>query len=196
MEYDEHQIPTREVIIEMVANFMFGGTILNNSHRGEVVEMMVLAALGKHWNHVGLGWHPWDLQYGKGTNRIRIQVKHTAALQLWGKTSSQIITFGWKKNAPRSFEKDNPGESIESEGWFCDIFVFGLHDETDNERVDQADPRQWQFLVIPTCDLSRGTNSMSLAKALATWAPVPWNKLQNEVALQIKRLNMHAKDAP
>ena len=196
MACDKNQIPSREVVIDMVATFMFSGKILNNSHRGELVEMMVLAALGSDWNHVGLGWHPWDLQFSKGTNRVRIQVKHTAALQLWGKTASRTITFGWKNNAPEYFERDNPGESIESEGWFCDVFVFGLHDEIDIEKIDQADPRQWQFLVIPICDLTRGTNSMSLTKALGNWTPVPWNKLQKEVDLQIKRLNTQATDAP
>lgn len=53
--------PDRTAIIGMVAEHMYGGRILNNAHRGDVVEMMALAALGPDWEHVGLGWHPWDL---------------------------------------------------------------------------------------------------------------------------------------
>ena len=41
--------------------------------------MMVLAALGGEWRFVGLGWHPWDLQRGQGEDRVRIQVKPSAA---------------------------------------------------------------------------------------------------------------------
>lgn len=129
-------IPTRSQIIEMVAKEMYSGRILNNSHRGDVVEMIVFAALGDEWNHVGLGWHPWDLQRGLGVDRIRIQVRQTAALQLWGDTVKRNLQFHWKLKPPSYFERDNPDEEIESEGWFCDLFVFGIHDETDSSLAD------------------------------------------------------------
>jgi hypothetical protein len=189
MTSDEPRVPTREYIVSMVASRMFSGRILNNAHRGELVEMMVLAALDGNWEHVGLGWHPWDLQRGKGGDRVRIQVKHTAALQLWGETVSRTLTFGWKNNAPSYFENDNPGETIESEGWFCDVFVFGLHDGVDPNRVDQADPRQWSFIVIPVCDLPSRTNTMSLRKAKSVWTPVPWTQLRCEVEIQIGHMH-------
>jgi hypothetical protein len=35
------ELPSREDIVEMVASNMFGTPVLNNAHRGEVVEMMV-----------------------------------------------------------------------------------------------------------------------------------------------------------
>ncbi len=172
----------------MVAEHMYSGRILNNAHRGELVEMMVLAALGKEWKHVGLGWHPWDLQRSQGSTRIRIQVKHTAAVQLWGDTVSRVLSFGWKPNPPSYFERDNPGEEIESEGWFCDLFVFGIHDEANRSLVDQADPSQWTFMIIPVSDLRHGTNTMQLAKAKSMWNPVGWDRLHEEVDLQIRRL--------
>lgn len=53
-------MPSRNEIIEMVAQNMYSGRIINNAHRGDIVEMMVLSALGNDWNLVGLGWHPWD----------------------------------------------------------------------------------------------------------------------------------------
>jgi len=166
----------------MVAKQMYSGPILNNAHRGEVVEMMVLAALGPDWEHVGLGWHPWDLQRGHGANRTRVQVKQTAAVQLWGDTVKRILQFGWKPNPPAYFQRDNPGEEIESEGWFCDVFVFGIHDETDRSLIDQADPAQWAFMVIPVSDLKPRTNSMQLSKARSLWTTVPWEQLRQEFA--------------
>ena len=117
--------PDRSEMIQMVAKQMYSGRILNNAHRGDVVEMMVLAALGPEWKHVGLGWHPWDLQRGHGPSRVRVQVKQTAAVQLWGDTVSRVLRFGWKPNPPSYFERDNPREDIESAGWFCELFVFG-----------------------------------------------------------------------
>ncbi len=165
----------------MVAEYMYSGRILNNAHRGEVVEMMTLAALGPEWEHVGLGWHPWDLQRGHGSERIRLQVKQTAAVQLWGRTVSRTLQFGWKLNPPSYFERDNPGEEIESEGWFCDAFVFGIQDETDNQLIDQADPAQWSFMVINVADLKPRTNTMQLSKAKTLWRTVPWEKLRQEV---------------
>ena len=171
-----------------MADQIYGAGILNNAHRGDVVEMMVLAALGDRWKHVGLGWHPWDLQRGEGAKRVRIQVKQTAAVQLWGKTKTRILHFGWKPNTPRCFSRDNPGEAIEKEGWFCDLFIFGIHDETDPAQIDQADPSQWVFMVIPTTDLEEKTRSMQLSKARPKWPPVEWDQLGQVVDRCVRSL--------
>lgn len=165
----------------MVAENMYTAPILNNAHRGDVVEMMVLAALGPEWKFVGLGWHPWDLQRGKGDSRTRIQVKQTAALQLWGQTRTPTLSFGWSSKPPSYFKRDNPDEEIESEGWFCEVFVFGVHQDSNQATADQVDPRQWKFLAIPTCDLRKGTNSMVLTKALKIWPLVSWRELPDAV---------------
>lgn len=67
---------------------------------------------------------------------------------------------------PFYFSEANPGEEIEDEGWSCEVFVFGLHLIVDEDRADQVDPTQRAFLVIPTCDLNPGQDSMVLVKAL------------------------------
>jgi len=172
----------------MVTKYMYSGKILNNVHRGNIVEMMVLSALGSDWKMVSLGWHPWDIQFSTGPQRIRIQVTQCAALQLWGPTKKQSIQFGWKKKAPDDFERYNPGETIESEGWFCDIFVVGVH-LVEDESADQVDPKQWEFLVIPTSDLNPGRNSMVLSKALLKWKPVKWQDLKTTVEDTINSMN-------
>jgi len=186
------QYPTRDDVIQSVAVAMYSGSVLNNSHRGDVVEMMVLAALGSEWKFVGLGWHPWDLQRGGGTDRIRIQIKQSAALQLWGPTVKPVLSLNWSDKPPAYFERDNPGETIESAGWFCEIFIFGIHQESDPTKVDQVDPRQWKFLVIPTCDLNRGAKSISLTKALRIWSLCAWHELPQAVDQAIIRLTNSA----
>jgi hypothetical protein len=148
---------------------------------------MVLEALGDEWRLVGLAWHPWDLQRGSAKDRVRIQVKQTAALQLWGKTKVPTLSFKWHKEPPEYFARDNPGEAIEDAGWFCELFVFGIHSGTDPETVDQVDPQQWEFLVVPTSELERGASSMVLTKALARWTPVGWGELRGAVRVAIAR---------
>ena len=59
------QIPTRDDILQMMLTEIYPPGIINNAHRGDLVEMMVLRALGPPWKLVGLGWHPWDLPYVK-----------------------------------------------------------------------------------------------------------------------------------
>jgi len=177
-----HTTPSRDHIIQSISDNMYSGRVLNNSHRGDVVEMMVLSALQPEWKFVGLGWHPWDLQRGTHDDRVRIQVKQSAALQLWGPTKRPAISFGWSKKAPGYFVRDNPGERIESEGWFCEIFVVGIHSGTDPQTVDQVDPEQWRFLVIPATDLKKGTNSMVLTKAIDKWNPVGWQDISETVS--------------
>ena len=172
---------SREELIQLAARNVFSGKVLNNAHRGDIVEAMVLAALGDGWRLVGLGWHPWDLQKGSGDSRVRIQVKQCAALQLWGETKKPSLSFGWKIDAPSYFEHDNPGEKIEPEGWFCDLFVFGVHRGKDLTTVDQADVGQWEFLVIPVTDLKPKTKSMSLHRALQRWSLIRWPELRNSV---------------
>lgn len=99
------------------------------------------------------------------------------------------LRFGWKKNPPDYFEHDNPGEAIEPEGWFCDVFVFGVHLETDEAVADQVDVNQWQFLVIPVCDLHRGQGSMVLTQAMRRWQPVSWLQLPDAVEQAIGYLD-------
>lgn len=175
--------PSRARILKLLEQHIYEIKILNNTHRGDVVEMMVLAALGDEWRYVGLGWHPWDLQKGTRHNRVRIQVKQSAAVQLWSpaKTRKRVVSLGWKRKPPNYFKRDHPNEPIEAEGWFCEVFVVGIHDGTKKSEIDQVDPRQWTFLVIPTQELARETDSISREEAIKNWPPVPWVKLKGAV---------------
>jgi hypothetical protein len=107
---------------------------------------------------------------------------------LWGQTKNSVLSLNWSNKPPSYFERDNPDETIESEGWFCEVFIFGIHQELDQTKVDQVDPRQWKFLVIPTCDLKRGVKSISLKKSLRKWPLFSWHEIPNAVNKAIARL--------
>lgn len=181
MENNLQTAPNRNDIIKLVADNYYSHNVLNNAHRGDIVEMIVLSALGDEWKLVGLGWHPWDLQLIRNNERFRIQVRQIAALQLWGKTKQLMLKFGWKKKPPEYFFRDHPGEEIENEGWFCELFIYGVHLETDEINVDQVDPMQWKFLVIPITELDYKQNSMTLEKALKRWQLISWYELFDSV---------------
>lgn len=170
----------RERVHQLLIERLYSGRILNNSHRGDFVEMMVLDALGPDWRHVGLGWNLWDLQRGDGPERTRIQVKHCAALQLWGKTKRLIVQFPWRDHPPDYIRRDFPREALEEAGWFCELFVVGVHEVETNES-DQTDPVQWQFMIAPSWEMKPGHSSMTLDKAASRWPLVPLSGLKSTV---------------
>jgi hypothetical protein len=175
----------RERLHRMLVEKLYSQRILNNSHRGDFVEMMVLDALGPEWRHVGLGWNIWDLQRGSGVDRARIQVKQCAARQLWGKTKCMTFQFPWSDRAPAYFRRDYPNEAVENDGWFCELFVVGVHAVDDEQLCDQTDPSQWQFMVVPSRELTRGQNSMTLRKAIQLWPPVALAELKSAVETKL-----------
>ena len=86
-----------------------------------------------------------------------------------------------------------PGVYIEEEGWFCEIFVFGLHLEKDKSKADQVDAKQLKFLVIPVTDLRHKVDSMVLTKALKKWEPVSWSELPYSIDNAIDKLKKNIK---
>ena len=171
----------RSRVHRLLIEKLYSQRILNNAHRGDFVELMVLDALGPDWRHVGLGWNLWDLQRGKGQDRTRIQVKQSAARQLWGKTKHMTFQCRWRDAAPSYIKRDFPDEALENQGWFCELFVVGMHLVDDLAECDQTDPAQWQFMVVPTRELVSGQNSIPLSKAVGRWPLVSLSELKPTV---------------
>lgn len=180
----------RERIQQLLIETLYSHRILNNSHRGNFVEMMVLDALRPEWRYVGLGWNIWDLQRGYGVDRARIQIKQCAAQQLWGKTKHMSFQFPWSSHVPAYIRRDFPNEAFENEGWFCELFVVGVHAITDEDLCDQTDPLQWQFMVVPSRDLTRGRKSMALPRAIERWPLVPLSDLKRTVETKLDELRI------
>jgi len=171
----------REHLHRMLIEKLYSQRILNNSHRGDFVEMIVLDALGPEWRHVGLGWNIWDLQRGTGKDRARIQVKQCAARQLWEKRSAWPSSSPGAIRRPPTFRRDFPNEALESAGWFCELFVVGDHAVGDEALCDQTDPSQWEFMIVPSRELERSQSSMTLRKAKKRWPLVPLSGLRPAV---------------
>ncbi|KKS23923.1 MAG: hypothetical protein UU82_C0016G0005 [Candidatus Nomurabacteria bacterium GW2011_GWC2_41_8] len=158
-------------IIKRLIDHLYNQKIMDNRERGSYAEAMVWQALfitDPAWEWVAAGWHPWDFQKGNGIKRIRIQLKQSAAKQLWTPRGKVIHAFSTQiKNKPSYFERDHSKEPIEERGRFCELFIFawhGIYDETCNQR----DSSQWLFYVIPEKSLG-SKNSVRLIDLESSW---------------------------
>jgi hypothetical protein len=162
----------KEAITERLVTGLLSERLLDNTIRGLWCEFMVAEALGPQCQPVGLGWHAWDLQLGptdkKFPERIRIQVKNSAVLQVWteasGRQSDPYFKLVYRKR-PSYFEVYNKNIPCEPWGFLCDIFVLCHHPESDPEVADQLDPEKWCFYLVPVV----GPNS-AVTEAEITWA--------------------------
>jgi hypothetical protein len=96
--------------------------------------------------------------------------------------------FPWRDRAPAYISRDFPQEALEKEGWFCELFIVGVHTVEDELLCDQTDPSQWQFMVVPARDLKRGQSSMTLIKAIKRWPLVPLAELKSAVLCKLCEL--------
>lgn len=129
---------------------------MQNNLRGIYCEYMVADALGPACNIVSHSWNAWDLELGDQAgafpDRIRLQVKNTARLQPWQIGTLERTRCQWslpQRRRPAYFSSYNPGIQCEEYGFLCDAFVLCHHPETDENLVDQSDPAQWWFYVVP-----------------------------------------------
>ncbi len=94
---------------------------------------------------------------------------------------------------PDYIRRDFPNEMIEEEGWFCELFVVGIHPVEDETSCDQTDMNQWRFMVVPANELKRGQSSMLLSRAMKRWGTVTCPELRTEVAQKLDALRQSAK---
>lgn len=129
--------------------------IMDNALRGYWCEAMVAEALGPECRIVSDGWNPWDLQVGPDggsfPERIRLQVKNSAARQTWhgadDAPSASSFTMTWRA-PPFYLARDNAAVPCEDEGFLCEMFVL-CHHPVSGANADQRDPRQWNVYLVP-----------------------------------------------
>jgi hypothetical protein len=136
---------------------LLGSKIIENSLRGYWCEQMLAETLGPECKVISSGWHPWDLQIGPDQaefpERIRIQVKNSAARQTWHglDANTSRVTFDLPyRRIPAYFARQFPETICEAEGFLCDIFALCYHPVWNIEEVDQTDPAQWLTYLLPS----------------------------------------------
>lgn len=124
--------------------------VMNNVHRAEYVEALVALALRDS------GWRrkaPWGAWHFENESGVRLNLKHSAAVQSWG--------GGGAQDSPRfdiapgkGYWDEEEGRWVALPGRHAEIYVFAWHGGT-GETTDQRDPASLEFYVIPERDLPK-----------------------------------------
>ena len=157
-------------ILDRLVEQSFNQPVLCNVERGMYVEYMVehtLRTSDPAWRMTGT-WDGWDLEYGE--RGPRVEVKQSGALVKWGPKAPIVSSKGSPRfniePHGRYWETSPLGqtETIESRSprRHADVYVFAWHGVTDRDEVDQRDPTQWQFYVVPEHRLPPGQKTISL----------------------------------
>ncbi len=134
--------------------------VMNNTHRSEYAEAIVVLALrDSGWIRMK-PWDGWDCEHKSG---LRLEVKQSAAAQTWGSGTNR--SFPRFDIAPRKgfWEEEETWVPLSKPGRLADIYVFAWHSEP-HERADQRDPARWEFYVVLTRDLPEKQKTISLTR--------------------------------
>ncbi len=144
------------VIAEIIQSYQ--QRVMNNVHRSEYAEAIVVLALRESgWIRMK-PWNGWDCEHESG---LRLEVKQSAAAQTWG--GGEKRRFPRFDIAPRKgfWEADENWVPLSEPGRLADIYVFAWQGE-EGEKADQRDPARWEFYVIPERDLPAKQKTISL----------------------------------
>ena len=158
---------SKEKLIQLVADRLFGKPIIQNQFRSTFVEAMIEPYLVEAgWRYVGSDWNGWDFE----RNGQRLEVKQSARIQSWsfarGRLTKPIFDI-----APRTgYFHQNGAHWVASPGRISDVYVFAWHGvepngpltDGDPHPVDQRDASQWVFYVVPAAALPFDAKTISL----------------------------------
>ena len=148
-----------------------------NSARGYLAEFLVARALGLA-DVRRVEWDAYDLLVD---DRIRVEVKSSAYLQLWEQRKLSRLEFSGLRGTrydPRHGDDPN-GRQLNAH-----VYVFGVQTSTDHDAYDPLDIRKWEFFVLGKNDLEEGHVGQSLGFSTLTRlsrGATPWDELRSRV---------------
>lgn len=123
-----------------------------NTERGKFAEYLVSLALDCA-NSTSEEWKAYDISWK--AEGIKIEVKTSAYLQVWGQKTLSSPRFGTGLSHAWHPE-DNTYEEVKRRQ--ADVYVFALENCTVQDEMNPLDLSQWEFYVLPTSTLNkRGT---------------------------------------
>ena len=165
-----------ELTVQRLVQRVYEQRLINNVDRGAYVECMIELALRERhpaWR-LTKPWASWDLEHRK--TRARIEIKQSAALNLWNIEEALAAGDVERVAAPRKDTK--PVFSIKpTTGYWngatwiktqlqrqADLYVFAWHPKTDSDIADHRRPDQWKFFVVAEQDLPQEPLTKSIAR--------------------------------
>jgi len=172
-----------DLLKQRLVDHLYGRPLVNNVHRGALVEAMVAQELEPDWRWCAGDWAPFDFTDGAGRS---LEVKQSASLQSWsgeaaagGRGSFDIAHRRFRWTADMGWV---------SEPKRADIYVLAWHGVTERTRADHRDPRQWQFMVIASSRLpTQKTIRLSVASRQSEMIPI--SNLRAAVERELLRTN-------
>lgn len=155
------------------------GNLLDNATRGVVAEFIVAKALGvasgnrKEWDFA-------DLKF----NGLNIEVKSSAYVQSWEQDKPSRISFDIKPRKQMWDADTNTTREFAGPKRPADIYVFCLLAETDEDKIDPLDTKQWAFYVISTEKLNETFGSqktLGLSSLEKMVKPVVYSEIEGQV---------------
>lgn len=115
--------------------------LMDNAERGAFAEYLVACAIGGK----GTGRVNWDKYDLVSEDGITVEVKTSAYLQVWGQEKLSDLRFGIQKTY--GYIPDTNEYETEKKRQ-AQVYVFCVHAETVQEKVNVLDTTQWKFYVL------------------------------------------------
>ncbi|WP_073807868.1 hypothetical protein [Kitasatospora sp. CB01950] len=125
-----------------------------NTTRGLLAEFLVHRAVGATTRNQE--WESFDVPAPGG---LRIEVKTSAYLQVWGQRALSRIQFSRLRGRVWTPEEGTAAEP----SYNADVYVFALHTALSHADYDPLDVAQWSFYVTSRADVANGRDSAGLA---------------------------------
>ena len=181
--------PARREVLASLFERLYGGPVIRNDLRGELVEEIVGMALVPDWSLCGSDWGACDLR--DHNSGLRIQVKQSAALQSWLSGKSGYGPPRYSIAAKTGFFEG--ADWIADHGRNAEIFIFAWHDVTGDE-CDHAEPEQWRFYVVAEADLP-AQKSFGLRQITRLAVAVDFSGLKDAIGVMKNQILSNASSA-
>ncbi|MDV7187417.1 hypothetical protein R3X25_09005 [Lutibacter sp. TH_r2] len=128
--------------------------LLSNATRGSFAEFIVGSAVGLNPENLREEWDAYDLTTENG---IKIEVKSAAYIQSWNQNKYSSISFSVKPTRGWDYDTNQRGEPKRQ----ADLYVFCHLKHKDQNTIDPLKMEQWDFYVLPTCQLNSALKDQS-----------------------------------
>ncbi|ROR43846.1 hypothetical protein EDD39_2015 [Kitasatospora cineracea] len=147
----------------------------SNTVRGMLAEFLVHRAVGAAARNPE--WESFDVLTPEG---LRVEVKTSAYLQVWGQRRLSEIRFSRLRGRTWTAEDG----SAATRSYNADVYVFALHTAVTHTDYDPLDIGQWSFHVAPRALVeATGQSSVGLAAARRLCGdPVGYERLADRIA--------------
>ena len=162
--------------------------IMSNLARPHYVERMIALGLGRDWKLVSANWSGWDIE---NTTGVRIEVKQSAARQVWtdrpssqGRPSKGIFDI-----APRTgYWAEDGSQWIDVPGRPADIYIFAWHPIERKSKADHRDASQWEFYVVHESELPEQQKTIGVTRIANIASPVSYIELAGCASKLVSKL--------